>query len=213
MVSVETMVLKPRKILPTHAQEVRCCQNKHCCFLNCLNLHLPMFVSPLPCRRADLFSRHTTSPTWALFNPEGRGMWPFLVISGILQLALSCASVVPVPVCSVTACCALWACVWGACVPVLLQECWDRHKQAQMHHTGRFQRYIFIVPGIGKPVNISSASTKLLLMTMHPRFVSSKNLMTIISPVFSFLYGCGPAVLYCVVLFSCSKAALYTLSY
>lgn len=147
-----------------------------------------------------VFSMHTTFPTWALFSPEEKEMWPFLVICGTLQLTLSCAWAVPIPVCScVTSVCA-------SAAPGVL-------RHTQMHHTGRFQRCIFIVPGIEKQVNISSASTKLLPVAMHPRFVSSKIFMAIISPVFSFPYGCGWAVLYCTVLFSCSQAALCTLSY
>lgn len=46
-----------------------------------------------------VINRHMTCPTWALFKLEEKEMWPLQIICGILQLALSFASVVLISIC------------------------------------------------------------------------------------------------------------------
>lgn len=130
-------------------------------------------------RRGAVVNRHMTFPTWALFKPKEKGMWPLQVICGIFQLALSLASVVLIPICcAVTACHVLHAC--KCCV-----RAQDRCMQTWIITLAYF-RYIFIMPWTERPVHVSSSCTGLLLIAMHPRPVSFKKL--IILPVFSFLY-------------------------
>lgn len=194
MMSFETVVLKPRKILPTHAQGVRSCQNKHCHFLNCLNLHLLVLVSSVPCRRVrsgDVVNRHMTFPTWALFKPEEKGMWPLQVICGILQLCIN-----PNLLFSHSTSCPQCMCVsgvWTSAAAWVLKTDTSRHR---CNTLADFAETFSLCHGLKSQSTWAQAVQASCSLQRTPDLCHLKSLWRLFYLCFPSYTGCGIAVLY-----------------
>lgn len=146
-------------------------------------------------RSGDVVNRHMTFPTWALFKPEEKGMWPLQVICGILQLSLSFASIPTLLFSHSTSCtqCMCVSGVWTSAAAWVLKTDTSRHR---CNTLADFAETFSLCHGLKSQSTWAQAVQDSCSLQRTPDSCHLKSLSRLFYLCFPSYTGCGIAVLY-----------------